>query len=41
MTILVRIATLTHLDGVMVTEEEGKEARHMGGDVKISQVKVL
>ncbi|XP_014829345.1 PREDICTED: leucine-rich repeat-containing protein 9-like [Poecilia mexicana] len=41
MTILVRIATLTHLDGAMVTEEEAEEARHMAADVKISQAALL
>uniref|UniRef100_A0A3P9PLE0 Leucine rich repeat containing 9 n=1 Tax=Poecilia reticulata TaxID=8081 RepID=A0A3P9PLE0_POERE len=41
MTILVRVATLTHLDGAMVTEEEAEEARHMAADVKISQAALL
>lgn len=41
MTVLLRVATLTHLNGVMVTEEEAEEACHMVADVKISQVKIL
>ncbi|XP_027855636.1 leucine-rich repeat-containing protein 9 isoform X1 [Xiphophorus couchianus] len=41
MTVLLRVATLTHLNGVMVTEEEAGEACHMVADVKISQAALL
>ncbi|KAM4540958.1 leucine-rich repeat-containing protein 9 [Fundulus diaphanus] len=38
-TILGRVTTLTHLDGVMVTEEEAEEALQMTTVSKINQVK--
>ncbi|XP_054909202.1 leucine-rich repeat-containing protein 9 isoform X2 [Poeciliopsis prolifica] len=41
MTLLFCIATLTHLDGEMVTEEEAEEARNMAAEVKISQAVFL
>ncbi|XP_047249203.1 leucine-rich repeat-containing protein 9 isoform X2 [Girardinichthys multiradiatus] len=41
MTILGRVTTLTHLDGVMVTEEEADEALQMATVFRINQAAVL
>ncbi|XP_029349892.1 leucine-rich repeat-containing protein 9 [Echeneis naucrates] len=41
MTILGRLTTLTHLDDVMVTEEEAADARRMAAGSKINQVSLL
>lgn len=41
MTILGRLTTLTHLDDIMVTEEEAADAVQMAAGSKINQVKIL
>lgn len=41
MTILGHLKTLTHLDGLIVTEEEAAEAVHMVASSKINQVKTF
>ncbi|KAM6969606.1 leucine-rich repeat-containing protein 9 [Tautogolabrus adspersus] len=40
-TVLGRLTTLTHLDNVMVTEEEAAEAVHMAAGSKINQASLL
>lgn len=41
MIILGHLTTLTHLDDVMVTEEEAAEAVQMAAGSKINQVEIL
>lgn len=41
MTILGRLTTLTHLDDMMVAEEEAADAVHMAAGSKINQVTIL
>ncbi len=41
MTILGRLTTLTHLDGMMVAEEEAADAVQMAAGSKMNQVKIL
>lgn len=41
MTILGRLTTLTHLDDMMVAEEEAADAVQMAARSKINQVKIL
>lgn len=41
MTILGRLTTLTHLDDMMVAEEEAADAVQMAAGSKINQVKIL
>lgn len=41
MTILSRLTTLTHLDDILITEEEAAKAAQVAAGSKINQVRIL